>query len=562
MKLKLNVVKLFSHSLVGNDNEFRNKIFLFNFIVYFSLTIVLVAGLGFLNESFFIEAIALFGLFILLSFTRILFPPQRHYKTATLVSSIILLLFFSFASYFFPFVSEIGPFILLYPLITVIILVPRASLVLSLVLLFSIIPSFFLPDLIIPGFKLIEFIILSVVYSFIYFYIRFFHDSNKSELSSYKEKMEASNNEVKKKNEFITKLSHQLRTSLNNILLVNNLVNSSKLDSKQKDLIDTLQASTNNLVDTVNKMVDVAQPGVIPTKEASISFNLETALESIIKIFRENESIDLQLNISKNIEHFIIGDPIKLKQIMLNILQSIIKKQSEFNQLLNISILLEKESSDKVNLLFFFESCFKDITKPNFEFEDCIKTSELLQFDLTFTSSLVNSLGGTLKENYIDEKYEVRVNLDFKKDEFRKIDEETEKLPPQSKDLIELKDANVLLVEDNLINQKIVLLSLKNVVKNVDVANNGKEALDKFDKARYNVILMDIQMPIMDGIIATKKIREIESSSNTQTPIIAITANALSGDRENCLAVGMDDYISKPFQVDVLILKMKNLLKA
>jgi CheY-like chemotaxis protein len=135
-----------------------------------------------------------------------------------------------------------------------------------------------------------------------------------------------------------------------------------------------------------------------------------------------------------------------------------------------------------------------------------------------------------------------------------------EELASETREDINLKDANLLLVEDNLINQKIVLLSLKNIVKNIDVASNGKEALDKFGTVKYDLILMDIQMPVMDGIIAAKKIREIEFSTNTQTPIIAITANALAGDRENCLAVGMNDYISKPFQVDTLIQKMRSLL--
>ncbi|MGD2034584.1 MAG: response regulator, partial [Bacteroidales bacterium] len=125
-----------------------------------------------------------------------------------------------------------------------------------------------------------------------------------------------------------------------------------------------------------------------------------------------------------------------------------------------------------------------------------------------------------------------------------------------------LEDANILLVEDNSINQKIVLLSLKNKVKNIEVANNGKEALDKFGTTKYDLILMDIQMPVMNGIVATKKIRELESSTNTHTPIIAITANALSGDKESCLAAGMNEYISKPFEVESLLKKMQNLLTA
>ena len=126
--------------------------------------------------------------------------------------------------------------------------------------------------------------------------------------------------------------------------------------------------------------------------------------------------------------------------------------------------------------------------------------------------------------------------------------------------MVELKDSNVMLVEDNLINQKIVVLSIQKLVKNIDIANNGKEALDKFGSTKYDLILMDIQMPVMDGILATKKIRELEASTDKHTPIIAITANALAGDKENCLAAGMNDYISKPFQPEMLIQKMRNLL--
>ena len=132
-------------------------------------------------------------------------------------------------------------------------------------------------------------------------------------------------------------------------------------------------------------------------------------------------------------------------------------------------------------------------------------------------------------------------------------------IKPEKK--VPLQDANILLVEDNLINQKIVILSLKKLVNNIDVAFNGKEALDRFGNARYDIILMDIQMPVMDGIVATRKIREIEESGPGHVPIIAITANALAGDRETCLAAGMDDYISKPFQIEVLIQKMRELLE-
>ncbi len=116
-----------------------------------------------------------------------------------------------------------------------------------------------------------------------------------------------------------------------------------------------------------------------------------------------------------------------------------------------------------------------------------------------------------------------------------------------------LSEASILLVEDNIANQKIVIISLGSKVKNIDTAVNGKEALDMFGKSNYDIILMDIQLPVMDGITVSRKIREIEASTNRHTPIIAITANAMIGDKEKCLAAGIDDYLSKPFQPGKLL---------
>ncbi|MBS0011963.1 MAG: response regulator, partial [Bacteroidales bacterium] len=117
----------------------------------------------------------------------------------------------------------------------------------------------------------------------------------------------------------------------------------------------------------------------------------------------------------------------------------------------------------------------------------------------------------------------------------------------------QLSDARVLLVEDNITNQTIVTISLRSKVKSIDTAVNGKEALDMFGKSNYDIILMDIQLPVMDGIMVSKKIREIEASTSKHTPIIAITANAMLGDKEKCLSAGIDDYLSKPYQPQKLL---------
>ena len=187
--------------------------------------------------------------------------------------------------------------------------------------------------------------------------------------------------------------------------------------------------------------------------------------------------------------------------------------------------------------------------------------------DFTVARKIIQFYGGKFSLNQSDVNTTISFNLVLFKDPTKRtiaihtdsITESETILQPGKK--VSLKDSNVLLVEDNAINQKIVLLSLKNKVGNIDVASNGKEALDKFGTQKYDIILMDIQMPVMNGIVATKKIRELEVSTKTHTPIIAITANALTGDKETCLAAGMNDYISKPFQVEVLLEKMDQLLE-
>jgi CheY-like chemotaxis protein len=133
------------------------------------------------------------------------------------------------------------------------------------------------------------------------------------------------------------------------------------------------------------------------------------------------------------------------------------------------------------------------------------------------------------------------------------VDEKIKKLDTVIHQKKKLSDTRVLLVEDNISNQRIVTISLGSKVKSIDTATNGKEALDLFVKSNYDIILMDIRLPVLDGIKASKKIREMEAGTNKYTPIIALTANAMIGDKEQCIEAGMDDYLSKPFQPQKLL---------
>lgn len=388
---------------------------------------------------------------------------------------------------------------------------------------------------------------------------------------------------LKLKEEFIANLSHQIRTPLNNIMVVANILENISNDEKQKDLIDTIHASTNNLVNVVNSMVEISNVDIKERGSININFSLYSTINSTIKLFSTQNSNQtaFTLKIDESIPQNLIGDPVRIKQIFLNLIESILKNRSSSKANVTIKVSKAKETDDSIELITEVSSN-KPILLPLNEGHNLYITNEssltsastqmyIDLLELAITQKLIESNGGKLKivlsaeDAAFSFPYTLnKTTTDTKeatpnpKSDIIEFENKSDASTPKS---IDLENANVLLVEDNLINQKIVVLSLKKLVKNIDIANNGKEALDKFGTSRFDIILMDIQMPIMNGIVATKKIREIEASSNSHTPIIAITANALLGDKEECLAAGMDDYISKPFQIEVLIQKMKKLLK-
>ena len=380
--------------------------------------------------------------------------------------------------------------------------------------------------------------------------------------------------ETRKKDDFISKLSHQIRTPLNNLTVVSNLIDRNKLDSELQDLFDTIIASTNNLINVVDNIVRVSSIEVDKDILSKTSFDLYSTIDNTLRLFRDQykENISLNLNISPKLKCNLIGDPIRIKQIFLNLLENILKQLEGKDNQIDIDIFPDKQVEQQLKLSFVISCPKLDLVEDNLgnyilksAHKNAINIEENY-LDLAIAKKIIEFHDGNLEIENISDITKFSFSLELLAD-LNKIVEPVKQdsegvalLIKQPRKKVELKDSNILLVEDNAINQKIVILSLKNFVKNIDVAINGKEALDKFGSSKYDLILMDIQMPVMNGIIATKKIRELEVSSNSQIPIIAITANALSGDKEACLAAGMNEYISKPFQVDILLNKMKTLL--
>lgn len=383
-------------------------------------------------------------------------------------------------------------------------------------------------------------------------------------------------NETRQKDDFLSKLSHQIRTPLNNITVISNLVNKTKLDDEHRDLFDTILASTMNLINVVNNIVKVSEVKIEKELSNQVNFDLFSSIDNTLKLFRDQHKDRLEIDFKlRNIRSNYIGDPIRIKQIFLNIIENIIKANPTGKLFVDIEITLANDFETESEI--GFQVTCPQLQLESDDFGNYYKRpdEELIKegvyqpddyfIDFTIAKKIIEYYGGELIITSTAELTTLMFAFVLKKGTLgmhkSETDKETSKIVMPKKK-VDISDANILLVEDNAVNQKIIILSLKNYVKNIDIANNGKDALDKFGKTKYDLILMDIQMPVINGISATKKIRELESSSNTQTPIIAITANALSGDKESCLAAGMNDYISKPFQIDILVNKMKVLLES
>jgi len=397
-------------------------------------------------------------------------------------------------------------------------------------------------------------------------------------------------NEIKKRSENLAKLSHDIRTPLNNIVVISNILSNQVQDEKLKDMIDTIQASSNNLLSTLNSMMDLTISEAPKDADIVVPFDLQNTVNNTLRLFAtQSGTVGFSFKYDERLPKNMLGDPVKIKQIFLNIVENIIKNKSTQKVILDIKLNKMQEAGDGIDIYAEIKTNSPlllhhadGVSSTNLTDGSTALSNQVFieMLDLKIAAKLIRENGGKLNVKLTSQDAQINFNIRLLKVPSTLKDEITEpsveentiktevketpvvKVSKGSTAEIKLENANVLLVEDNLINQKIVFLSLKKLVKNIDVAVNGKEALDKFGTSKYDIILMDVQMPIMNGYTAAKKIREIESSTNSHTPIIAITANALMGDREDCLAAGMDDYISKPFQIEVLIQKMRNLLES
>lgn len=354
-----------------------------------------------------------------------------------------------------------------------------------------------------------------------------------------------------KKDELIKNFSHKIRGPLTSLVLIVDMIMDSDLRKEQKELMESFITTTNNMVTTVNELTMQSAGNMSYEHRKSIKFNLLSTIQNTIELYslKDKVNIDFILNKEEFNDFECFGDPILLNQIFLSLFNTIESNASEvaIRVTINLSKAKLTESESLISLVI--------------QTDKRVILIDTLTVEQNRTSQLISTGKGTYNQELGASSTILTILLPYTNPVFEpKQNSASSKiieLIQKDKTHKELKEIKILLVEDNLINKNITLLTLKPLVSSIDTASNGKEALDMFGVSSYDLILMDIQMPVMNGLIAAEKIRALESTTNSHVPIIAITANAMIGDKEKCLSVGIDDYISKPFQPALLVEKIK-----
>jgi len=555
------------------DNDLILRIVLINIAsISGSIMCLAFAVIQFLRFDF-----ILLGLILLQILTNIFSFFYSRKKRETRISSASIMISYTILFLYLLFEGGVDKtglmWLLLYPLMSIFFLGIKIGTKISLFFFFVVLIFFIIPIKFefLVNYSIDEKIRFLCMY-FGLFVLAYLYERVKNILFNQIEKKLIENQSIiKEKNDFISKVSYQIRTPLSNIIGILELTKGLRNEDQSKDVISTVEASVNNLVTVVNAITEASSEKLEYIKNEDIHFDLYQTIKKTIRLFGDETygQIKFNFNFSDKIKRQLYGNPISVKQVFLSVIDFLIKNNS--NKIQTIDIIVTDKESDKINVLnCLFKIKSNILTK---EFAEKYSQSSTISLDninnheLKIISNLIISIGGKLNVFEEENKLSFLFSLPFagsEKDEnniLNATEENNNTGIIEQETGINLKDANVLLVEDNKINQKIMVLSLKKLVKNIDIAENGKEGLDKFGITKYDIILMDIQMPIMDGFKTTAKIRETEAGTNSRIPIIAITANALSGDREKCIEAGMDDYISKPFQIATVLERIKYHLK-
>ena len=356
-------------------------------------------------------------------------------------------------------------------------------------------------------------------------------------------------------------MSHEIRTPLNGVTGMLELIGYANPTPEQKKLLEMAQEAAGSLLSVINDVLDFSKIEAGKLELDHVQFDLADMVSqasALIKINALKKGLCLSYHLAPDVPRWLLGDPVRLRQVLLNLLGNAVKFTPSGQVAMQVHV--KRRKRDRVELKFSVADTGIGIPPEKhqiiFESFSQADTSTTRKFGgtglgLTISSRIVECMGGNIRvesEAGKGSTFYFTVELEVA----------TRVQPHPPSPVVSIHEQagthklKILLAEDNLLNQKLAARLLEKLGHQVVVAGTGIEALTRSQEQSFDLVLMDVQMPEMDGFAATAALRSREATTNTRTPIIAMTAHAMKGDRERCIEAGMDDYISKPVSADAI----------
>lgn len=380
---------------------------------------------------------------------------------------------------------------------------------------------------------------------------------------------------AKLRQEFLAKTSHEIRTPLNPILVLTDMLLRTDLSPEQREYLDIIRTAGDTLLALVNDILDLSKIEAGKIEFNCQPFNLNKVFDSIrdmMDINAKEKALELYIDIDPDLPEVVEGDPVRLTQILLNLVGNAIKFTHEGR--IEVTAKCTKQTKDALTISFVVKDTGigipRDKLKVIFESFQQVESNATRQYGgtglgLTIVRQLVLLQQGHIYvESELGQGSTFFFDLNFGLPHSEEEPESSTDLatsipqvaPPRQLDQSLVAGLRVLLVEDNPLNQMVTKKLLNDWDIATEVANNGREGVHLMQKQAFDLVLMDVQMPEMDGYEATRYIREKLPAPKCQVPIVALTANAFTGSNDECLRVGMNDYLSKPIEIGNLFDKI------